>query len=94
MSVSFKRETAIKAEVMIGSEMIGMESSRETLERLGDFDETVVRKPIAESWRRCLSAGLDPNDKPQLHVTSHTDLYQRRQKWKPSCVLFDLNWNL
>ena len=61
-------------------ENLGMESSRETLERLGDFDETVVRKPIAESWRRCLSAGLDPNDKPQLHVTSHTDLYQRRQK--------------
>ena len=65
---------------MDGFKRSSIESARDTLERLGEFDATMVRNSVGESWRRCLLAGLDPNDKPEVHVTSHTDLYQRRQK--------------
>ena len=57
-----------------------MQEARQALNKFGEFDETMVRKSIGDSWRRCLLAGLNPNDKPQGNVTSHTDLYQRRQK--------------
>jgi transcriptional regulator of acetoin/glycerol metabolism len=46
----------------------------------GDVDYSVAREPIADSWRRCLSAGLDPNTPPQLNVVSYTELRQRCQR--------------
>ena len=56
------------------------EKARNALEMRGKFAYGAVPEPIADSWRRCLRLGLDPVNKPEEYVVSHTDLYQRRDK--------------
>ncbi len=56
-----------------------MTRARLSLERRGTVDDE-LRAPIAESWRRCLAAGLDPLKPPQMEVVEESTLREMRQR--------------
>lgn len=53
--------------------------ARSALERSGKFAYGAVSERIADSWRRCLRAGLDPLAKPEECVISFQELSHRRE---------------
>ncbi len=54
--------------------------ARIVLERRGIAAEDLLPAPIAESWARCLAAGLDPHDPPPLHEVDEATLREARQR--------------
>jgi transcriptional regulator of acetoin/glycerol metabolism len=54
--------------------------ARIVLERRGVTAEDLLPAPIADSWTRCLAAGLDPKDSPPLLAVDETTLCQARQR--------------
>jgi sigma-54 dependent transcriptional regulator, acetoin dehydrogenase operon transcriptional activator AcoR len=54
--------------------------ARAVLERRGETAADLLPQPIAESWMRCLAAGLDPHDPPRRTVVDDTTLREARQR--------------
>ena len=54
--------------------------ARTVLEKRGIAAEDLLPAPIAESWARCLAAGLDPHHPPPLHMVDETTLREARQR--------------
>jgi transcriptional regulator of acetoin/glycerol metabolism len=54
--------------------------ARAVLERRGVAAEDLLPVPIAESWMRCLAAGLDPRSPPRQQVVDETTLREARQR--------------
>jgi transcriptional regulator of acetoin/glycerol metabolism len=54
--------------------------ARIVLERRGLAAEDLLPPPIAESWMRCLAAGLDPRRPPALHVADDHTLQEARDR--------------
>ncbi len=54
--------------------------ARSLLERSGTVAEDLLPHSIAESWRRCLAAGLDPMQPPPMHIVDEGMLREGRQR--------------
>jgi sigma-54 dependent transcriptional regulator, acetoin dehydrogenase operon transcriptional activator AcoR len=54
--------------------------ARTVLERRGVAAEDLLPAPIADSWTRCLAAGLDPGDAPPLLAVDEMTLCEARQR--------------
>nr|WP_294556406.1 sigma-54-dependent Fis family transcriptional regulator [uncultured Rhodopila sp.] len=54
--------------------------ARTVLERKGAAPEDLLPASIAESWTRCLAAGLDPHNPPPLQTVGETTLREARQR--------------
>jgi transcriptional regulator of acetoin/glycerol metabolism len=54
--------------------------ARVVLERRGIAPADLLPAPIAESWARCLAAGLDPRKPPPRTVVDETTLREARQR--------------
>ena len=54
--------------------------ARAVLERRGEAAADLLPQPIAESWMRCLAAGLDPHDQPRRTVVDDATLREARQR--------------
>ena len=54
--------------------------ARTLLERRGVVSDELLPEPIAESWRRCLAAGLDPAKPPAMQVIEEPALRESRQR--------------
>jgi transcriptional regulator of acetoin/glycerol metabolism len=54
--------------------------ARLLLEQRGIAAEDLLPAPIAESWRRCLAAGLDPTKPPPLRIVEEHALREGRQR--------------
>ena len=54
--------------------------ARIVLERRGQAAGDLLPRPIAESWQRCLSGGLDPQRPPPLDVLGAPAVHRARQR--------------
>jgi len=54
--------------------------ARAVLDRRGEAAADLLPQPIAESWMRCLAAGLDPHDQPRRMVVDDATLCAARQR--------------
>jgi transcriptional regulator of acetoin/glycerol metabolism len=54
--------------------------ARTVLERKGAAPDDLLPASIAESWSRCLAAGLDPHNPPSLQTVGETILREARQR--------------
>ena len=54
--------------------------ARAVLERRRETAADLLPQPIAESWMRCLAAGLDPRDQPKRTIVDDTTLREARQR--------------
>jgi transcriptional regulator of acetoin/glycerol metabolism len=54
--------------------------ARVVLERRGETAADLLPQSIAESWTRCLVAGLDPHDQPRRTVVDDSTLREARQR--------------
>ena len=54
--------------------------ARTVLERKGTAVQELLPASIAESWSRCLAAGLDPHEPPPLQTVDETTLREARQR--------------
>ncbi len=54
--------------------------ARGMLERNGTVARPLLPAPIAESWTRCIAAGLDPGRPPSLEMVDETTLREARQR--------------
>ena len=54
--------------------------ARVVLERRGVAASDLLPEPIAESWTRCLAAGLDPGRPPPRTVVDEATLREARQR--------------
>jgi transcriptional regulator of acetoin/glycerol metabolism len=65
---------------MLPSSEDRLAQARAVLERRGIAAAELLPPPIAESWTRCLEAGLDPRAPPPLHVVDESVLREARQR--------------
>lgn len=54
--------------------------ARTVLERRGVAAADLLTRPIAESWQRCLAAGMDPRRPPALHALDTAAVQQARER--------------
>jgi transcriptional regulator of acetoin/glycerol metabolism len=57
-----------------------LDQARAAIERTGRLPAGMVPEHIAASWQRCLSAGLDPRDRPRALRHSSAELRTRRER--------------